>query len=403
MASVSKILKHLMVTVYRTYLLLALFLAVTSVSAAIDYNLEANLNGGYTDNLFKDSSDRKDTYSIGNISLNIYPFPIGEINFTGEYTYYGDLFELSNFRYSGGITIIPTGDSSKTSLYINANFDGRKYRQESLDLTTTDFNSKDLVSLISLGREISPAFRLRTGFSFKMTGFENDEVKDKFIYEFFMGGNTALFGSNSLDLEAGYRFGNYDYVDSSTGGIRRLEPNEPYSYLTDGRIKSFYISPRFSRPLGGKTGLSITFSNRSFIDPDKEAVVFGHSTGLLSPWSSDYEGQAVLLNIKSYFVPKLIINAGAGYWNKTYLNTLEDELVVDPFFGGTVNILSTVYSEERNDEQTRFYLSIQLPIPTRSGFFIEPSLQIDYTNNTSSIEVYDYSNVSIITGVNIRL
>ncbi|MFQ5454273.1 MAG: hypothetical protein ACE5D6_08820, partial [Candidatus Zixiibacteriota bacterium] len=113
------------------------------------------------------------------------------------------------------------------------------------------------------------------------------------------------------------------------------------------------------------------------------------------------EGEAILLNVKSYLKPLLVISVGFGYWDKAYLKTLERAL--DMFTRQPSAILSTYFAKERNDIQRRFYVRFQLPIKSHSGILIEPTLQVDYTNNTSSIVVYDYSDFSISANINIKL
>ena len=121
-----------------------------------------------------------------------------------------------------------------------------------------------------------------------------------------------------------------------------------------------------------------------------DQIIFGFATKFLSPWASVWEGQSITASLKSFLIPKLILTAGAGYWDKTFLKSIESDykfyiqiLIDDPPV------------RRRHDWQTRYYGSIQLPITTHSGTFIEPSLRVDYTKNYSSLALYRYSNYSM--------
>ena len=385
-------------------------LSVNTLIAAPDFKVEVGLNGGYTDNLIQDSSARQDTYSISSLDLNIYPLSFTEINLKSEYTYYSQNFGLSNLLYGGGITIIPTNQHSPFALYISTNYSDRDYRDNNdTTINRNEFNSNDFNTVLSLGYKISQIWAIRTGMVYQLTGYNHEEVTDKKTLKLFAGTNLTLLKSNSFDFEIGYNTGNLEYINAwrtimdtiivPTGGIRR---EDAYSILRDGDLKSYYYSIRLSRQLYQKNGISLTYSHRSFMDKNEDAILYGYSSGIISPWGSEYEGDAILINAKSYMVPGLIIKAGFGYFDRAYYNTLEEELVEDPFLMETVPVLSTIYTQERNDEQRKYYISIQKPFLTKSGFKFEPSINLVYTKNTSSIKVYDYSDFSLSSGINIR-
>jgi len=378
---------------------LIVFILLTSCGQAFaDGNLEIGITGGYTGNLLTDSSDQDDSFTMSSASLKLYPLPLAEIRVNAGYTYYGKLYSLSNFLYGADLTLIPTSVTSSFHLYLTAGFQERAYRERDTDVFTTDFNSSEYSALVSLGYDLTSTKRIRAAISTASTGFNHDEINDRTTYDFLLGINISLPGASSFDLEGGYSTGNLDFLDPETGGIR---PDKAYSLLTDGKLKSFYISPRFTRSFGNRTGLSVSFSHRSFVDTPP-AVIYGYSTGLLSPWSSVYEGNALKINIKTFLIPRVILTAGFGLWEKTYLNTLEQKEVSSPFGPGTNLVISTIFAESRQDDQTRLVLAARMPLTSGSSWFLEPFLQIEYTNNSSSIVVYDYSATSATTGINIR-
>lgn len=386
--------------IYRFRLCLLALMAVSMVTASAtlaelpEYDLEFSLNGGYTGNLIKDSSNREESYSTPGVSLNVFPISALQVSLKSEYTYYSKLYSFSNFLLSGGVTLIPTPESSRLKVYLTGNTAKRRYREQNLDVSSTDVNSTDYNALVSIGYQLNPAIRFRSGLSFQSIDYSGPEIPDKNTYELFAGTNLTLFDDNAVDLEVGYSFGKYSYLDGVSLGTSfpyvGIDTGAEYRVLTEGDIRSLYISPRISRSLGHRTGFSLTYSYRWFIDKDDSAIVYGLSTGVVSPWNSSWEGHALSVSIKTFVVPNMILTLGGAYLDKSYLRTLDSPRIPN---------LSTFYTFERHDYQRRIFLGIRFPMGSRLGRVIEPSVRIDYTSNSSAIVVYDYTDFSISTGL----
>ena len=138
--------------------------------------------------------------------------------------------------------------------------------------------------------------------------------------------------------------------------------------MSKGNGRWYYITPRFSRPIGSRTGVSITYTYSRFTNPD-DAIIFGYGTEFLSPWAAVYEGSSVMLNVKSYLIPHLVVSAGSGYWEKTYLKSLQKH----PIFGYGL----PKDAPRRHDYYTRLYVSIERPIPIEINGMLVPSVTID--------------------------
>jgi len=358
------------------YLLIGIFITVFFVFPAYaDFGYEVKLSGSVTNNLISDSSELYDSYSTTSAALKYYPFAQLELNLKSEYNYYSNLVGLGNIMGGAEITWIPTSQSSPLALYFNAGYDNRSYRESFSVYNTNVYNGMGSISY-----RLARRAQVRAGITYEQTEFDNSEGADKEIYGFMFGANVTFLGSNSLDIESGYSFADFISVDevSIMSWPQVLEE-------TDGDLKSFYISPRYSRPLGSKLGMNLTYTYLSFVDFD-DPVVYSYSTGFLSPWASVWDGNSVALNLKSYHIPKMIITAGGGYWNKRLLRTLElpDRIVT------------------REDDYSRYYIGLSWPMPSRSGAYLEPSIQLDIINNTSTDRLYDYSTFSVVVGLTFR-
>ena len=369
------------------FLLVGTCVLAMMVSAKADFTYEVAVNGGYTDNLLNDATYLDDSYSTTQASVKFYPLSTMEVDLSSGYTYYSKTHQLSNFLYSGDVTFIPIGDESAFSLYLTAGIDRIRYREK-----FESFDNKNIRLTASGGYVVGPAMRLRAGSKVTATRYVNADSVDADYeqYVLFTGLNLALPGCNSLDVETGWGFTNFTFIDDSLQWFDEFRPG-----LHGGRFRSFYVSPRFSRPLGLKTGISITYTHRRFTNADR-AVVLGYSTGFLSPWASVFDGSSVSAQLKSYLIPRMVVSAGAGYWDKTYLKTMER--VFNEAYSGWEWPAPNVV-KPRKDYFTRWYFSIQRPVAFGVSGILEPTVTVEYSHNRSSFDTYDYSGTTISAGL----
>lgn len=388
-------------------ILIILLLLTAQSFAGSFYNIEFNLNSVNTDNLFNDSTNAKDFYSSIRSTANIYPIKNSELNVFAEYTNYGKNPNLSNITYGSGLTFLPLSDSSNFSLLFTGSFQKYSYK-EALTTNSTEFVKQDISALAGFGYDVSKSIHLRTGVSWKSTGYASDDVPDKKLTEIFSGLNFTIFGSNSIDIESGYTYEKYNYLPEfkplmfivgtdtiyTDPMIYAINTDEDaYGNQKDADLNAFYFSTRFSRPLGKKTGLSLIYYYRDFNDIKDSTLVLGYSTGYLSPWVSSYDGFSIQGKLKTYLIPKTITTFGYGYWDKNHLRVVERH----------DGIVSTVNTQGRADSMRKLFLTIQFPIVLPSGRFVEPVLNVEFTNNNSTVDVYNYDDFTVSTGLTFRL
>lgn len=408
-------------------LICIIILSVASIQAQSYYNTDFTYSESSTNNLFKNATKVKDKFSSYNATLNLYPIHFVQFNIFSEYNYYGknsnltDIIntlseyngfdnnsDLTNFKYGGGFTLLPLSDSSAFSLFINMNYQEYSYK-DALTTNSSEFSDKDVNGIFSLGYQLNEKTNIRSGFNYVLTGYASDSVTDKKSNEIFAGLNFSIFGSNAIDIEGGYTFEKYDYlpeykVYENLGGLVSpydISPGKGYSFLEEADLNSFYFSFRFSRPLGQKTGIALNYSFREFTDIKDSSIIYGYSTGYLSPAISSYEGNSIQAKIKTYLIPYTILNIGMGYWNSSYLKILETIEIINEF-NEFENMTNTKNAEVREDDKYRIFASLSVPIVTSSGRLFEPSITLDYTDNESSIGNYTYSDFTATFSLNIK-
>lgn len=372
--------------------LLILGINALPADAKIGFEYTTNLNS--TDNLYSDSSHIYDAYSYVSLKLKAYPLSMLEISANGEQSNYRAEDGLSNQLGGLSFAFAPLPQNSRLAIYVSADMNGRVYHS-----AFKRFNNNYIDLLGSAGYELSSFMSVRSGASYKHTRYVNSG-KTKRDLDLFFGGNITFPGQNSLDLESGFSFTNCPFKDTLGPAP---DPEWPYSFWAamtlpekQTNIRIFYFSPRLSRPIGAKTGINISFTRQLFQNYDNQWTG-GDSTQFLSPWASVWEGSAITAGVKSFIIPHFILTANAGYWDKTYFKTIED------YKSTLAHIIRVDHKDyRRHDWQTRLSFGAQYPIKTRSGFLVEPSINLDYTNTRSNNKLYQFHNLMIAGGVKLR-
>jgi len=378
-------------------LLLAVFFAAFPSFAAVDFELSVNANA--MGNALEDSSETIDYTAVFRAAANYYPLAQAQFRAAVDYTDYSDFDGLSNLKSNLGFTWIPTSQESKTRFFVSGNFSGAVFKDE-----FRNFSSKNDFDIIaSASRMISSSSQVRLGLKQVYNVYTNSPVDDRTTTEFFVGYYRNLAEHLSLDVEAGIATGNYQYYDRAVdSGAVFTDPEDsqrPFYWtkmLNDGDNTFYYVSPRISGQINSKTGFSITYQYRTMDEQDGDPVIFGYSTGLLSPWTDIYDGHAIIASVKTYMLPRMIVTLGGGYWERNHLQTLD-------YIGGP--FLSTVGGEnnrggivDREDERSRIYLEIIRPF-SLWDIQLEPKLRVEHVTNISNAPVYDYSHETASFGI----
>ncbi|MFH2035146.1 MAG: hypothetical protein ABIJ45_01985 [Candidatus Zixiibacteriota bacterium] len=391
---------------WQTLLIALVLILVVVLPTMANIKYEYQFAQGYTDNLFMDNSKTED-YNTGNkLLLTYYPTNNIKIELQGYHTYYSKIYGLSNFAGSIDFTYLPLRKESPFSILLNAKLKPTVYNQEK-----DEFNNNSMEFTIAGNFQADSVCQLRAGFSATANIYTNDNEagyntvsreflypSDHNIYKMYLGSNSQLGRNSSLDLEFGMVAMNLTYVFNPGNN-----PDIPfrdylsvyYDTMEESHLLAYYISPRFSKLLGKKTGISVTYTFRDFAFI-KDVVLPGISTGFLSPWANVYGGGALILSVKSFVVPNFILSAGVGYFGKLYIPSEKNRVTDDV----GIDIRYVIY--QRHDRQTKTYLSIKRPIPFKSGLFMEPALQINYNENKSNDPLYEYTAFSLTFGLTIR-
>ncbi len=354
---------------------------------AENLEFELNFSSGYSSNLLGDVTRTDDRNYTSSVSIWYNPYPALEIGIEDEYTYYENTFRLSSNLSKFSFGFVPTRETSPWTIYLSGGLNLLRYQR-----STMSFDNDSYDMLAAIGWQVADQLSFRTGYGFNANTYIRSEVSDLLKYSTFMGGNWSFLGSNTIDLELGYSITAFSFVPDTIVIIDTLYRDLTVDdYFTDGYLLAFYLSPRFSRSIGPKTGISLEFNYQSFSNEDHSVIIISEFEHI-SPFAGVSEGKSIELDLKTYQFSNMIVTTGVGYWYKKYLRLLDG-----PFERTRVDL-----AERRVDELSRWYLSLELPVAIGHSDLLKSFWKIDYTNNISNFDQFKYYKWAFSTGITYR-
>jgi hypothetical protein len=350
---------------------------------------EVGVISGYSGSLLNDYTMTSDRNYTPSVAMRYYPTSFLGLSYENEYTYYSDTYRLSNYYGKLGITLIPTDSKSAFSFYFNGSYDFRAYQQ-----SIRNFDNYNFDVMISMGYRAAEQLHFRMGYDFNANTYFHASNSNLIKYETFMGGNWTMFGSNTLDLELGYSITSYSaIIDTFMPPVidTVYSGRNANDYFSKTYLLAFYVSPRFSRSLGEKTGMSLEFNYQKFSNADKSVIIISEFEHI-SPFAGVTEGRSITLNLKTFLIKNAIVSSGAGYWHKTYLR----------MFDGPYETTRIDRAKKRVDELSHWFISLELPVPVGHSELLKSTWSLDYYNNVSNFDQFKYYKWAFSTGLTVQ-
>ncbi|UCD62608.1 MAG: hypothetical protein JSW34_07505 [Candidatus Zixiibacteriota bacterium] len=354
---------------------------------------EVTFRGGYTDNLFNDSASLNDSYTAISPRLNIYPSPSSQITLGAAYTAYFEESELSNFSGDAGFTIIPTAIDADLNLMLSGGLSGRRYGSR-----YDAYNNYGLNGGGAFNYRLRPDLILRGGASAALSDYTNSFSGDSKTWNVFGGLNMTVLGSNSVNLQLGLDYKQFEHPASWQDDVQRgRDRSENATVTSDFGILRYSI--RYSRPWGKRVGLGGFLTLSEFVE-EADSVIYGFTIDYLSPWSSLWEGPTLGAYIKSYPGKDFIVEGGFSYIDKEFVKNLEVVTYEDP--NDSTLLVTDFVLQQRSDQRFNLYVRLQRPISASSGTLIKPMVQLAWVDNKSNQGLFEYSYFDINLSVNVR-
>jgi hypothetical protein len=145
-----------------------------------------------------------------------------------EGTAYNAVTALSNAKYTLGFKLAPSPADFKTTFFFSGSVQYQSFMKQagapdtghaaaSDPFNLSDYPNRTADLMASVQHELLPYARIRGGIQFKLTNWDVEGLRDKYEHQTFLGANVSLPWSSTLDVEIGYRCGEYWHlVDAET-------------------------------------------------------------------------------------------------------------------------------------------------------------------------------------------
>ncbi|MCP4703077.1 MAG: hypothetical protein GY865_00585 [candidate division Zixibacteria bacterium] len=371
-----------MSTKYSPLLTVIIILFAFSISSG-EINTAINIGGGYNGNLFNDSLVTEDSYSTFGGHINYYPSSSIQLLAFGQYSAYKTNNDLSNINGGGSIKIIPTSELSSISIIFSGELSHKGFGN-----FYSLYNQNNFATSARIIYQVASKFHIKSKVSYSAVSYINSDYGSRNGLTLSGGFNLIPFGTNSLNFNTAYYFGGYDQMpldlDNSMGRqSNRTEEYDSYS-LAD-------ITIRYSRPIGSRTGISVTLGRR-YIQHDESFIVADFDVDYLSPLANLWSGPSGFVFIKHHFPKQFTLELKGGFKEKSFINAIEY----------SADEIETYQQSTRNDSFASFLISLSKPINIGSGNLLTPKVSVYYSSNRSTDDLYDYSNFSTSLSMNVR-
>ncbi|MEZ5357260.1 MAG: hypothetical protein R3F48_00425 [Candidatus Zixiibacteriota bacterium] len=361
---------------------IALLFTIAGVHAEVV--TETTIGSGYQGNLFGDSSALGAAYGFGGLALNYYPSGSVRITADGMYTYYNTYEDLSNLIGNLSVTVIPTAETSPFSLTLSGGATTRKF-----GTVYSLYDQSGASAAADIGYRLSSRIRLLSSAAYAYTDYTESEYGTHSGPEFSAGVNLTIGAANSFAITGVYANRSYEQPALSTQGQgASANTNSENTETFDMSGYTF----RFSRPLGSRTGLSLSFGQR-MLHINNDFAAYGYTIDYLSPWSDLWEGTIAFGNIKHFFPKQVIAELGFSYVDKSFVDVIETD----------GEATETYWQNSRDDKQTAVSLAISRAISLDKNKMIKPTVSVSYRRNESTAEYYDYDDIQASLTLNITL
>ena len=361
---------------------LLLLLGLIVPGAFAETITESSISTGYTGNLFNDSSAADDYYSTFNLELKNYHKEIMAFTIAGQYNRYYQYQDLSSVTGGTSLTIMPLDKTSPMTLAFAGQIAYQKY-----GAIYALYDNVGASVAANFTYRVSQRFYFLSGISFLHNTYTNTDYGSNQGFLLASGFHLTPFGSNALSINAEFSRKAYEQpvtVISGNGnsGENTIAKNETYDIAG--------LTARFSRPIGKRTGISLSGGYRH-VEIDNDFSVQGYSIDYLSPWAELWEGGSLSGTVKHFFPKQITTEITAAYYDKNFVDIIElDEL-----------LNATYPGESRVDRLTTISASFSRPFVIDHTALLKPTVFIGYRHNNSTIEKYTYDTMRFSLALNL--
>ena len=363
--------------------LLIVFVIVFATPCSAEVVTTVSLGGGYQGNLFNDSLSIGESYSSIGGDIKLYPSNSVQITGEGTYNAFSSTKDLSNFLGGTSVMFIPTSETSALSVMFTGQLSYRGF-----GILYELYNRSSAGASGAFGYRLLTSLQIQSRVSYSGTNYLKSDYGSNRGFEVAGGFNLTPYGSNSLAFEVGYSRFTYDlakYEESGNSNSSQRVTTNSQAYTSTG------LSLRYSRPLGERTGISMSFGHR-LSQLDDALAITGYSIDYLSPWGELWDGSSISANVKHFFPGQVTVEINGAIYDKAFVDVIEsDSLLAESFL-----------LKSRQDDLATTSITISKAITVGENNLLTPGLNLGYTHSQSTLDEYDYGDISAYFSVKMR-
>ena len=236
------------------------------------------------------------------------------------------------------------------------------------------FDRLGLGATIGLVRRWSTGFSVRSVLASNSVRYHNAESGNRTSFEALLGANIALGNRNTLDVTINGGTHVYNFLDRE---FLLIDPNDPTKSLIRGSAPFFGASLRWSRPITARTGVAITLRAET-LTGTQNRLLFGASTGYLTPWDELIDRAVSSLQFKSFMIPKVESVLFFSNERRWFHSAVENSKILP------------IKSSSRRDDGIRVNLTLMIPVLVSKTLLGRVTLATSYFNSKSNISQYSF-------------
>jgi hypothetical protein len=278
--------------------------------------------------------------------------------------------EFSYYYISGEFWWLPLPATSALGLSIGGQVNARFHSREQ-----SEFQRHSAGASAGLVRRWSDKTSLRTSLTFNLIKYPNANSADRSSLEFLVGSNLQPAGQNTFDIMIKTGVHRYRFLDKT---FILFDPNDPARSLETGSSGFLGFSLLWSRPINERNGLAISAGGQTLLGIDNK-LLFGATTGYLTPWNDLTNQLESSLKLKSFTIPRAVSTLILWVERSRFHSAVENAEV------------TPIQSARRDDDRVGAKLNFMVPLLSTKSLAGRANINFSYINNESTLPRYNFN------------
>lgn len=334
--------------------------------------IELSFSSGtsYTSNLLQDSSKQSVVVIVNRAIFGLFPSSTLSTRMSVSQFSFIDRSTFNYTQVSGEFWWLPLLTDGALGISLATQFSARFHSSGQ-----KQFDRLDVGTTLGITRRWSPKFSTRSVIALNSIRYHNAASGNRISIEAIIGANVMLSNRNTIDITFSGGTHSYRFLDRN---FLLIDPIDPSRSLTSGFAGFLATSLRWSRPISDRTGVALTLRGEKLVGT-QDRLLFGASTGYLTPWNDLIDRGESSIQLKSYAIPRVVsILYFSG--ERRWFHAAVENSDVRPIIGS-----------RRQDDRLYVNLLFKIPLQITKSLFGRLTLTSSYSNTNSTLNRYNFN------------